>query len=87
MNQMNNHPTREEDFDLYALGALEGDEKLAIESHVSGCSECGSPEEIECHGVPCRFVVLNLVIYLVYLCIGWHRHRQVPRGDKGLYTN
>ncbi len=37
---MNAHPTREEDFDLYALGALEGDEKLAIESHVAGCSEC-----------------------------------------------
>ena len=40
MNQMNNHPTREEDFDLYALGALEGDEKLAIESHVSACADC-----------------------------------------------
>jgi anti-sigma-K factor RskA len=40
MNQMNNHPTREEDFDLYALGALEGDEKLAIESHISACAEC-----------------------------------------------
>ena len=29
---MNGHPTREEDFDLYALGALEGDEKAAIET-------------------------------------------------------
>ena len=37
---MNGHPTREEDFDLYALGALEGDEKLAIESHVAGCADC-----------------------------------------------
>ena len=37
---MNAHPTREEDFDLYALGALEGDEKLAIESHVAQCVEC-----------------------------------------------
>jgi anti-sigma-K factor RskA len=37
---VNGHPTREEDFDLYALGALEGDEKLAIESHVAACSEC-----------------------------------------------
>ncbi len=37
---MNAHPTREEDFDLYALGALEGDEKLAIESHVASCSTC-----------------------------------------------
>src|SRR3984957_2116965 len=37
---MNAHPTREEDFDLYALGALEGEEKLAIESHVAQCPEC-----------------------------------------------
>ena len=37
---MNGHPTREEDFDLYALGALEGDEKLAIESHIASCTDC-----------------------------------------------
>jgi len=37
---MNGHPTREEDFDLYALGALEGDEKQAIESHVASCADC-----------------------------------------------
>jgi anti-sigma-K factor RskA len=37
---MNGHPTREEDFDLYALGALEGDEKQAIESHLSSCADC-----------------------------------------------
>ncbi|HTV59971.1 MAG TPA: anti-sigma factor [Verrucomicrobiae bacterium] len=37
---MNAHPTREEDFDLYALGALEGDEKQAIERHVAECAEC-----------------------------------------------
>jgi anti-sigma-K factor RskA len=37
---MNAHPTREEDFDLYALGVLEGDDKLAIESHVAQCAEC-----------------------------------------------
>jgi len=37
---MNAHPTREEDFDLYALGALEGDEKLAIESHLASCATC-----------------------------------------------
>lgn len=36
----NGHPTREEDFDLYALGALEGDEKQAIESHVASCAAC-----------------------------------------------
>jgi anti-sigma-K factor RskA len=37
---MNDHPTREEDFDLYALGALEGDEKRSIESHASSCTAC-----------------------------------------------
>jgi len=37
---MNGHPTREEDFDLYALGALEGEEKQAIESHLAGCRDC-----------------------------------------------
>jgi anti-sigma-K factor RskA len=37
---MNGHPTREEDFDLYAIGALEGEEKQAIESHLATCAEC-----------------------------------------------
>jgi anti-sigma-K factor RskA len=37
---MNGHPTREEDFDLYALGALDGDEKNAIEIHLATCSSC-----------------------------------------------
>jgi anti-sigma-K factor RskA len=37
---MNGHPTREEDFDLYALGALEGEEKQAIESHMAQCAAC-----------------------------------------------
>lgn len=37
---MNGHPTREEDFDLYALGALEGAEKQAIETHVRSCADC-----------------------------------------------
>jgi anti-sigma-K factor RskA len=37
---MNAHPTREEDFDLYALGALEGDEKLVLEEHVASCATC-----------------------------------------------
>jgi anti-sigma-K factor RskA len=36
----NGHPTREEDFDLYVLGTLEGDEKQAIESHLAGCADC-----------------------------------------------
>jgi anti-sigma-K factor RskA len=34
------HPTREEDFDLYALGALDGDEKLAFETHLAYCADC-----------------------------------------------
>ena len=37
---MSTHPQHEEDFDLYTLGALEGEEKSAIESHVASCSEC-----------------------------------------------
>ena len=37
---MNGHPTREEDFDLYALGALEGEERRTIESHMEHCAAC-----------------------------------------------
>jgi anti-sigma-K factor RskA len=37
---MNGHPIREEEFDLYALGTLEGDEKRAIESHLASCAAC-----------------------------------------------
>ncbi|HKS83004.1 MAG TPA: hypothetical protein VJR23_15985 [Candidatus Acidoferrales bacterium] len=37
---MNTHPTREEDFDLCALGALEGEEKLELETHAAGCASC-----------------------------------------------
>lgn len=37
---MNGHPTREEDFDLYALGALEGEEKQALEAHLHACGDC-----------------------------------------------
>jgi anti-sigma-K factor RskA len=36
----NGHPFREEDFDLYALGALEGEDKRAFEAHVDTCEEC-----------------------------------------------
>jgi anti-sigma-K factor RskA len=36
----NGHPTREEDFDLYVLGALDADEKQAIESHLASCADC-----------------------------------------------
>jgi len=39
---MNGHPTRPEDFDLYALGVLEGEEKAAIESHVPTCADCAA---------------------------------------------
>jgi anti-sigma-K factor RskA len=39
---MNTHPTREEDFDLYALGALEGAELREIESHIAGCGDCAA---------------------------------------------
>jgi anti-sigma-K factor RskA len=36
----NEHPYREEDFDLYALGVLEGDELKGIESHIATCADC-----------------------------------------------
>ena len=34
------HPTRAEDFDLYALGALDGDEKVVFETHLATCADC-----------------------------------------------
>jgi anti-sigma-K factor RskA len=34
------HPTRKEDFDLYALGTLDGDEKVAFETHLVSCADC-----------------------------------------------
>jgi anti-sigma-K factor RskA len=40
MDMTNGHPTRDEDFDLLALGALEGDERQAIEAHVASCADC-----------------------------------------------
>jgi anti-sigma-K factor RskA len=36
----NEHPYREEDFDLYALGVLEGDELKGIETHIATCTDC-----------------------------------------------
>jgi anti-sigma-K factor RskA len=36
----NEHPFREEDFDLYALGALDGEDKRAFEAHVDTCDAC-----------------------------------------------
>jgi len=37
---MNGHPIPAEDFDLYALGVLDGEEKRSLESHVATCSDC-----------------------------------------------
>ena len=34
------HPTRLEDFDLYALGALDDAERVVIESHIASCPDC-----------------------------------------------
>lgn len=36
----NGHPIPAEDFDLYALGVLDGEEKRSLESHVASCSDC-----------------------------------------------
>lgn len=36
----NEHPYREEDFELYALGVLEGDDLRGIEAHVKSCAVC-----------------------------------------------
>ncbi|HUK30522.1 MAG TPA: anti-sigma factor [Candidatus Acidoferrum sp.] len=39
---MNGHPQHEEDFDLYALGVLEGEEKQALEAHIAVCAACAA---------------------------------------------
>ncbi len=39
---MNGHPHHEEDFDLYALGVLEGEERTSLEAHISGCAACAA---------------------------------------------
>lgn len=36
----NGHPIREEDFELYALGSLEGEEKREFEAHLASCTDC-----------------------------------------------
>jgi anti-sigma-K factor RskA len=36
----NEHPYREEDFELYALGVLEGDELRGVEAHAKSCAAC-----------------------------------------------
>lgn len=37
---MNEHPQFDEDFDLYAIGALDGDERESIELHLAHCDQC-----------------------------------------------
>jgi anti-sigma-K factor RskA len=39
-DSMNRHPQREEEFELYALGLLEGEERSRMEAHASDCPEC-----------------------------------------------
>jgi anti-sigma-K factor RskA len=42
---MNAHPQYEEDFDLYELGVLDGDDQAGMESHLAGCGECRARRE------------------------------------------
>jgi anti-sigma-K factor RskA len=37
---MNGHLQFEDDFELYALGALDGEDKATVEAHLAGCAEC-----------------------------------------------
>jgi anti-sigma-K factor RskA len=37
---MNGHPQFVEDFELYALGVLDGNDKAALEAHLAVCPEC-----------------------------------------------
>jgi anti-sigma-K factor RskA len=46
---VNGHPQFAEDFDLYALGTLEGEEKLALDAHLKTCAEC-APKLAEARG-------------------------------------
>ena len=52
----NGHPTRDEDFDLLALGALEGEEKQALDAHLASCADCAR-KLAEAHG---RVAMLSL---------------------------
>jgi anti-sigma-K factor RskA len=54
---MSAHPTNESDFDLYALGALEGAELREFEDHVAGCGDC-APKLAQARG---RLAMLALV--------------------------
>jgi anti-sigma-K factor RskA len=42
---VNGHPQFEEEFDLYVMGALDADEKQALEAHVRACSDCAAKLE------------------------------------------
>lgn len=42
---MNGHPQFDEDFELLALGTIEGEERRALESHVAACPECARKAE------------------------------------------
>lgn len=46
---MNAHPIHEEDLDLYVLGALDADERRAVDSHIANCFECAA-KLAEAHG-------------------------------------
>jgi len=37
---MNGHPQYDEDFELYELGVLDGDDKAEFEAHLAGCGDC-----------------------------------------------
>jgi len=43
---MNGHPQFAEDFDLYALGVMESEEKQALEAHLRSCPECAGKLEL-----------------------------------------
>ena len=74
---MNDHLTSEEDCDLDALGALEGDEKQLIESHIASCANCAR-KLAEARG---RVAVVSLAVPAgeVYQAV------ESPRGEVGCY--
>jgi anti-sigma-K factor RskA len=55
---VNGHPQFDEDFDLYALGALEGEERQDLELHLRTCVDCGRKLE-EARG---RMALLALAV-------------------------
>jgi anti-sigma-K factor RskA len=57
---MNGHPTRPEDFDLYALGALDAEEAQAFKAHLAACPQCAH-KAAEARG---RMALLSLAALL-----------------------